>query len=262
MSETFTVFFFEDDEPTAKRLKRALEQPPDNPDAPLLAVHHYLRAKDAFGALEKLTTRPDVALLDRDQHNYTNAGLDICKGIKDRWSDVPVVFLSEHADIDEQIGGLDAGAINYQSKALFNEPNHEELIRKVLLAAIRPVIEDSPEKYQLGSLEVDMDVPQVRWRGRDVHLTQAQLGILDDLAKPGQTGRLRKYDDLAAAGGVAAHYRDQKRDNVKHHIQKIRRAFGKVDEDFGAACLDGRYGIVAIARVGYRWVSNPVSETA
>ena len=177
MRETFTVFFFEDDESTAEKLKRALEQPPDNPDAPLLAVHHYLRAKDAFRALEKSTTRPDVALLDRDQNNYTNAGLDICKGIKDRWSDVPVVFLSEHADIDEQIGGIDAGAINYQSKALFNEPNHEELIRKVLLAAIRPVIEDLPEKYQLGSLEVDLDVSQVRWRGRVVDLSQAQLGF-------------------------------------------------------------------------------------
>ena len=265
MRETFTVFFFEDDESTAKRLKRALEQPPDNPDAPLLAVHHYLRAKDAFAALERLTEPPDVALLDRHQSDYTNAGLDLCERIKTDWPNVPVVFLSEHDGLGQQGDGLDVGAISYLSKALFDKPDHEEFIRKVLLAAIREtegLDGGPPKKYQLGSLEIDMNMPQVCWRGQVVELTQAQRGILDELARPGHTERLCKYSDLATAGGITGNDRDQRRENVKQHIQKIRRAFEKVDEDFRAACLDRRYGIVAIPKAGYRWVSNPVSETA
>ena len=265
MRETFTVFFFEDDESTADKIKEILESPPDNPDAPLLAVHHYLRAKDAFGALEKLTEPPDVALLDRHQSDYTNAGLDLCKKIKTYWPNVPVVFLSTYGRLSERMEGIDAGAIHYLSKALFDKPDHGEFIRKVLLAARRgseKTDEDPPDNYQLGSLEVDMNRPRVRWRGRVVKLTQMQLGILDELARPDHAGRTRKYDDLATAGGIATHGQNDIRDNVKHHIQKIRRAFGKVDEDFGAACGDERYGIVAKSQAGYCWVSDPVSEPA
>ena len=269
MRETFTVFFFEDDESTADKIKKILEQPPDNPDAPLLAVRHYMRAGTAFAALERLTEPPDVALLDRHQSTYTKAGLDLCERIKTDWPNVPVVFLSKHDSLGQQGDGLDVGAISYLSKALFDKPDHEEFIRKTLLAAIRETAgratagraKNTP-KYQLGSLEVDMNVPQVRWRGQVVELTHDQRGILDELARPGHAEQLCKYSDLAIAGGIATHGQNEIRDRVQHHIQKIRRAFEKVDEDFRAACLDRRYGIVAIPKAGYRWVSNPVSETA
>ena len=137
-----------------------------------------------------------------------------------------------------------------------NEPGYEEAIRAAVhaLVGLEPPGE-SPEKYSSGSLNVDVDVYGVRWRGKKLKLTVSEMGIIDELAKPGNARTTRRYALLADAGGMSGKplNQSQLRINVKQRIRLIRQAFERVDTDFKAAWKEGRYGIIVVDQVGYRW---------
>ena len=265
MSQLFSVFFFEDEQEVADRVKGYLERPPIRTSEPVLAVDHYVHAKDAFEAIEQWKTPPDVALLDVIEEGYTSAGLDLCRVIKEGWPRIPVIFLSDFSSVRDQILGYDAQATVYLSKALIGEPNYGEQIRTVLLAQIKNIqdaTEFDPTVYQSGSLEVDMDAAKVCWRGKQLALSYTDMGIVDELAKPQNEGRLCKYESLAVAGGLTAVSAGQRKVNVKKRIERIRRAFERVDEGFKAAWQGGHHGIIAVASVGYRWVTDDSPKTS
>ena len=254
-----TIFYFEDHELDARRVTNALERPPVRLGDPSLKVFHYERALDALKAIDqwKGCPLPDAALLDVDQDDYIGAGIDICVKIREVWPSVPVMFLSGKDRIEDRTRGVRAGAVAYMSKASLNEPGYEELIR----AAVSSLFTESgglPDKYLCGSLRVDLDACDVRWQGTKLRLSPSQIGMVDDLARPGHAGRVRRYVDLAGAAGMVGKSlsQNQLRINVKQRIRLIRQAFERVDADFEAAWKEGRYGIIAVDRTGYRWKSD------
>ena len=87
MDNIHTIFFFEDDEPLAKEIKEYLQGPPKRESDPKFVVKHYAQAADAFKAIKEWpsSTGPAVALLDLRQENYTDAGMDICKELMEKW---------------------------------------------------------------------------------------------------------------------------------------------------------------------------------
>ena len=65
-------------------------------------------------------------------------------------------------------------------------------------------------------------------------------------------GGLRTYARLAEVGGLRAESKEQMRINVIKHMSNIRKAFRKVDEEFGKA----GYGIISVPGRGFRWQSD------
>ncbi len=261
MSNTYRVFYFEDDETVANPLTAFLEKPVHGPT---LKVIHHADATRAKIAIDQWSDPhpPHVVLLDRHQNGYTNAGIDICKKVKTKWPSTPVVFLSDLAGIHEQIEGFEVQANVYLPKAaLLNEPDHKELIQKVLLAQIIRDPEPNPSEYMNGSLRVNKGRPALWWRDKELNLSPDNIAIVDELASLKKRGDTRMYMDLAIAGdlrGDDAYLRD----NLRKHIQNIRRAFQEVDEDFTQACKDKRHGIIAVPQRGYKWVTDILSEAA
>ena len=255
MSQPFRVFYYEDDLLTALRIKTLLEQSPSKPSDPFLRVSHYLKARDAFRAIEQWTGNPpDVALLNVHEEDYTGAGIDICKRIKEDWPTVPVVMLSAFASIRDQIIGYEAGACGYLSKKLHGEPNGEELIMRTVILQLRKTTcpPPRPSRYSSGSLEVDLDIPRVRWRGEQVRLSPVGIDIVDELANDQNRGGLCTYARLAIAGALRAESKERLNISVKKHISNVRRAFREVDEEFGKA----DYGIILVPGRGYRWQAD------
>lgn len=259
MSNTCTIFYFEDDPHLAREVTEYLQGPSIEPDAPRIKVKHYRDAVEAVNAVGGWTesSRPDAALLDLSQQNYTEAGLRICTEIKRRYPAVPVVFLSDHASLREQKRAYDVGAANYLSKELRQEPDYKEHLRVVLLAQmknIKGILDHEPGVYTTGSLRVNADDSQVQWRNKSVHLNSTDIGILVDLIKPGHCGKTRQYLQLLRAGNLTtAMDREQLRFNIRKRIQCIRGAFAGVDPDFESAWQEKRHGLLNEPGQGYRW---------
>ena len=253
MSRVYKVFYFEDDDSAAQPIKSFLKSPVQGK----MEVDYHTNVNDAKEAINSDTTPPDVALLDRHQDGYANAGIDICKMIKNKWPSTPVVFLSDYAGIRDQIGAADAQADVYLSKAMRSEPDHKELIQKVLLAQIRNVlgVMTPTPGCETGSLKVSVDIPGVWWRDQKLSLSPDNIAIVHELATPQRKGKPRAYNTLAIAGDLRGDD-DHLKDNVKKHIQHIRNAFREVDEDFPQACKDKRHGIIAVPTKGYYWKSD------
>ena len=107
-----TIFYFEDDELDARRVKNALERPPTGSQDPALRVLHYERALDALKAIDQWNgcLLPDAALLDMNQDNYIDAGIDICVKIRKVWPSVPVMFLSGERQNRRSYSGCHSGS--------------------------------------------------------------------------------------------------------------------------------------------------------
>jgi diguanylate cyclase (GGDEF)-like protein len=60
--------------------------------------------------------RPDLVLLDVEMPDMN--GYDVCTSIKSdpHLTDLPVLFITAHSDMDSEIRGLDAGAVDFISK--------------------------------------------------------------------------------------------------------------------------------------------------
>lgn len=264
MDCTHTILFFEDDTALAKEIAEYLQGPPKKESDPKLVIQHYAKAADALRAIKEWpsSTGPAAALLDLRQEDYTAAGLDISKELTKLWQ-TPVIFLSEWDSTEDQIRAHDdGGARTYLSKVHLKEPAYKELLRSVLIANIGsgPNPPYAPDVYESGSLKVDMDIGEVSWKGKEVRLNNTDLGVLDELARPENRRRPRRFVDLLRAGGMKPSPDDHEeikiKINVRQRIRLIRKAFARVDPDFVPACKQERHGIVKVFGTGYRWIPD------
>ena len=260
MSQTFRVFYYEDDDEVAEETKNSLERLPSRPGLPSLKVTRHAKSWDAFRAIEQGSGKPpDVALLDIHEDGDPRAGIDICKRIKENWPKVPVIMLSDFATVRDQTDGYGAGAAAYLSKSLWKEKDCGQLVRTVLMrhiSTVQEITDYTPSVYRNGSLQVDMNVQKVRWREKLIRLSVTDVDIVDELASDRDKGGLRTYARLAAIGGLRAESREQMRINVNKHMSNIRKAFRKVDEEFGKA----GYGIISVPGRGYRWQTDELHD--
>ena len=258
MTNTCTVFFFENETPFAHDIIEYLQSPPLRPEDPQLEVRHHDHVLEAIRAIDQWTpdSHPHVALLDLHQPNYSEAGLEICKKINQNYPKLPIVFLSRHDAVSYKNRGLQTGAIEYLPKSLLNESDSKEHLRIILLNKIRyvEVIEThQPGSYEVGSLKINVRKSQVTWRNKSVDLNRTDLRILIDLTAPANERTTRTLLDLSRAANLTTRNKQQVENNVRKRIQCIRRAFADIDPDFKAAWMEGRHGILNAPSRGYRW---------
>lgn len=260
MSKTYHIFFFEDRQPIADEIVACFHAPPKRPDDPGFEVVHYRCAADAMRAINGAgsTRAPDLALLDRVQEDYTDAGMDICRLIVETWPRVPIVFLSDYDQLHERTTGIEAGAINYVPKSLLKEANYREYLRALVARTIRSGEPDPADRgrYRTGSLLVNRDNVQASWRDERLKLLGTDFEMLDELARPENSTRLRTYEQLHKAAKRRVANKVHLEQNVRKRIQIIRGAFSKVDPDFSAAWNENRHGIVTVSGRGYCWVPD------
>ena len=121
--------------------------------------------------------RPDLIVLDISLPGMD--GWKVCGRIREV-SDVSILVLTAHAEANDRIRGLDAGADDYLTKPF-------EM--RELLARIRAILRRSNSKtggkkiavFDNGELYVDFDSRDVFARGRRVHLTRREFGLLSCL---------------------------------------------------------------------------------
>ena len=155
-----------DDEPAVREaLERALR----------LAGYQVELAADGEEALVRLGLQPgatDLVVLDVLMPRMD--GLDVCRALRRRGDDVPVLMLTARDEVADRVAGLDAGADDYVVKPFALE----ELFARVR-ALLRRAGNGTDEVLRFADLELDPRRYEARRGGEAIHLTRTEFALLE-----------------------------------------------------------------------------------
>jgi len=124
----------------------------------------------------------DVGLPDGD-------GIDLCATLRDGGVWAPILMLTAHAEIDQRVRGLDAGADDYLSKPF----SFDELMARVRALLRRGQVE-RPTVLTAGSMRLDPATRRVTVGGRPLPISGRAFAILELLAR--RKGQLVTRSDI------------------------------------------------------------------
>ena len=141
------------------------------------------------GLIDAGTRKPDLVVLDLGLPD--GDGIDFIHGLRG-WSSIPVIVLSAHADENDKIAALDAGADDYLTKPFAVG----ELLARVRAMRRRQTAagSDGATVYRFGDVEVDQASRVVRKAGTPVHLTPLEYRLLTVLI--GNAGKVLTHRHL------------------------------------------------------------------
>ncbi|MFE2141347.1 response regulator transcription factor [Streptomyces sp. NPDC059456] len=162
------VLVADDDAAIRRSLERGLR----------LSGFTVLLAEDGPGALAALADRiPDVLVLDVSMPGLT--GTEVCRTLRARGDETPVLMLSALDEVADRIAGLQAGADDYLVKPFALE---ELVLRLTALLRRRP--DRAPaDVLRAGPLVIDEASRQVRQDGAELHLTRREFELLVQLVR-------------------------------------------------------------------------------
>jgi two-component system response regulator MprA len=136
--------------------------------------------EEALRAAAKL--RPDLIILDVLLPKTD--GLTVCRRLRARGDEVPVLMLTGRDTIGDRVTGLETGADDYVVKPFVTD----ELIARIGALLRRSQVTTARRSIlAFGGLRMDTTNRQVTRDGRNVHLTRTEFALLElFLASPGQ----------------------------------------------------------------------------
>lgn len=184
---------------------------------------------------------PDLAIIDVGLGDDIEGGFDLCRELRSRCPELPIVFLTARDSELDIISGLRLGADDYLTKDISQAhmlARIVALLRRV--KALRAPVEDE-HLVEQGQLVLNLQRLSAHWREEPVDLTVTEFWIVHALAR--HPGHVKKRQQLMDAASVVLD------DNtITSHVKRIRRKFQAVDEAFNS--IETAYGL------GYRWSSH------
>ncbi|MBO3749862.1 response regulator transcription factor [Streptosporangiaceae bacterium NEAU-GS5] len=152
----------------------------DDDDAVRRSLSHALRrdgytvseAGDGLSALDRLSrVKHDAIVLDVLMPEPN--GLEVCKRLRQRGDDTPILMLTARDLVNDRVAGLDAGADDYLVK-----PFALEELRARLRALLR---RSGATREVLGFADVALDTTEQRASrgGRTLAMTRTELSLLE-----------------------------------------------------------------------------------
>jgi DNA-binding response OmpR family regulator len=194
-------------------------------------------AADGPGALAAAAAhRPDLVVLDLMLPGMD--GLEVCRRLRERDPDLPVVMLTALGEEADRVVGLSLGADDYVTKP-FSPRELVLRVQSVLRRATRAA-EPTAEVLEDGDLYLDVARRVARLRGQPLALTVREFDLLAFLMRhPGRA--FRRSELLEAVWGWT--FGDQS--TVTVHMRRLRE---KIEDD---PAMPSR--IVTVWGVGYRY---------
>ena len=193
-------------------------------------------------ALEAFESRlPDLVVIDINLQDDVEGGFELCRDLRSRASDLPIIFLTARDSEFDAVSGLRLGADDYLTKdiSLPHLMARVAALFRRLDAMQQPLSEEN--RVNRGELELDINRMTVRWKEHPVGLTLTEFWMVHALARyPGHVKSRQQLMDAAQA------VLDD--NTITSHIKRIRRKFAAIDPDFDA--VETVYGM------GYRWLSE------
>lgn len=181
---------------------------------------------------------PDLAIIDVGLGTDVEGGFELCRELRSRSAELPIVFLTARDSELDIISGLRLGADDYLTKDISQV---QMLARIVALLRRVQALRAPIEKEHLitrGQLSLNLERMTVTWQENSIDLTVTEFWIVHALAR--HPGHVKNRQQLMDSANVVLD------DNtITSHIKRIRRKFQAEDPDFAA--VETAYGL------GYRW---------
>ena len=130
------------------------------------------------GVKHALGERPDLVLLDVMLPGMS--GLDVCRELRRRNFDAPIIMLTARAEEVDRVVGLEIGADDYVTKPF----GIRELLARIRVRLRRRGGSADPDAMlRFGDVEVDFDKQEARRDGRRIELTGKEFEVLRLLAR-------------------------------------------------------------------------------
>ncbi len=129
------------------------------------------------GLVRALEGRFDLIILDVMLPRKN--GFDVCRDIRQRGLDMPILMLTAKGQVADKVVGLKLGADDYLTKPF----DMMELSARIesLLRRARPAITPAAGSYAFGAVRVDFRRSEVRRDGEQVELSALELKLLRHL---------------------------------------------------------------------------------
>ncbi len=181
---------------------------------------------------------PDLAIIDVGLGEDIEGGFDLCRELRSRCPELPIVFLTARDSELDIISGLRLGADDYLTKDI----SQAHMLARIVALFRRVEALRAPELaehfIERGNLQLNLERLTCQWREQQVDLTVTEFWIVHALAR--HPGHVRNRQQLMDAANVVLD------DNsITSHIKRIRRKFQHIEPDFAA--IETAYG------AGYRW---------
>jgi two-component system alkaline phosphatase synthesis response regulator PhoP len=188
------------------------------------------------GLEHALRERPDLVLLDVMLPGLN--GFDVCRELRRKAFDAPIIILTAKAEEVDRVVGLEIGADDYVTKPF----GIRELLARIRVRLRRRGPAGPESLLRFGDVEVDFDKHEATRRGLRVDLTGKELDVLRLLAQ--NKGRIVTRDRLLEEVWGYEHYPTTR--TVDNHILRLRQ---KLEPDPS----DPRH-ILSVYGEGYKFV--------
>ena len=226
------ILFVEDEPSIAEPFSQALRR----------AGFETTTVGTAAGALATAARiEPDLVLLDLTLPD--GDGHEVCRELRRRRSDVPIVMLTARGTESDRIVGLELGADDYVVKP-FSGAEVVARIRAVLRRTRGGDRDALPGELRAGPLEIDVAARRVRLAGEELQLSRKELDLLVRLVR--DAGKVVSREDLMADVWDANWFGSTKTLDV--HVGWLRRKLG--DDPVAP-----RF-ILTVRGVGFRFASD------
>ncbi|MCA9544199.1 MAG: response regulator transcription factor, partial [Myxococcales bacterium] len=182
------------------------------------AGHTVHEAVDGQDALDRFAAQPaDAVVLDIMMPELD--GLEVCRRLRTRSSQVPILFLSSKDDEFDRVLGLELGADDYVTKPF----SPRELVARVKAMLRRAAAHAAPtpepgSRLTLGTLALDPTRHRCWVGGTEVVLTVTEFDLLRALF--GFVGKAYSRDELIdRVWGAGHHITDR---TIDSHVRRIR----------------------------------------
>ena len=199
-------------------------------------VSVYSNRPDTLAGFE--TALPDLVVIDVSLEDEVEGGFELCRELRSRAKDLPIIFLTARDSELDAISGLRLGADDYLTKDI----SLPHLVARVvaLFRRIDALTQpgDAQQVIKRGPLELDVDRMAAKWSERVIVLSLTEFWLVHALAR--YPGHVKNRQQLMDAANVVLD------DNtITSHIKRIRKKFVAADPEFDA--------IQTVYGMGYRW---------
>ncbi len=184
---------------------------------------------------------PDLVVIDVNLKDDIEGGFELCRELRSRSSDLPIIFLTARDSEFDAVSGLRLGADDYLTKDI----SLPHLMARIAALFRRMEAMQKPQgadsSIRRGDLAIDTERMSIHWQEHAVGLTLTEFWLVHAMARyPGHVKNRQQLMDAAQA------VLDD--NTITSHIKRIRRKFVAIDANFDA--IETVYGM------GYRWLSE------
>ncbi len=161
--------------------------------------HEVDSIDNPLGALPLIEKRaPHLIMLDINfDSRHTMSGFDLFQELRNRGSEIPVIFVTSRNELEDKLRGFDMGADDYITKP-YAPAEVVARVRRVLHRVYNTSIAAAPQSLKFAGIE--LSVPDLSVRVGDHHvatLTPTEMRLLMHLMQ--RPNQVVKRDDLLVA---------------------------------------------------------------